>query len=131
MGAYHGGAGQGIVTEIRALNPLGFMLTALTHDLGKIETTEEINGRIHAYGHELAGRPIVASFLRRITRNRELTGYVINMTTLHMKPNIVAGSRGKIKSTKRMVYESVSPRIYCLSRIDRFYGSLRWREEDA
>lgn len=116
----------------RALNPLGFMLTALTHDLGKIETTEEINGRIHAYGHELAGRPIVASFLRRITRNRELTGYVINMTTLHMKPNIVAGSRGKIKSTNRMFDESVSPEdLIAFSRIDRFYEAYDGEEEDA
>jgi tRNA nucleotidyltransferase (CCA-adding enzyme) len=32
-------------------DPLAFMLLALTHDIGKIITTEVIKGRIHAYEH--------------------------------------------------------------------------------
>ena len=38
----------------RAVNPLGFMLSALFHDLGKVVATEiREDGRITAYGHEV------------------------------------------------------------------------------
>ena len=43
----------------RVSEPYRFMLLALTHDLGKIVTTEEKNGRIHAYEHEVKGMPLV------------------------------------------------------------------------
>lgn len=90
-------------------NPYAFMLLSLMHDLGKIVATEEIDGRIHAYKHEILGIPIVETFLRRITNEKEVIDYVLNMVPLHMKPNVVSFSKPKIKSTNRMFDEAVAP----------------------
>lgn len=35
----------------KAENPLGFMLTAVVHDFGKIISTTEENGEVHSYDH--------------------------------------------------------------------------------
>lgn len=90
-------------------NPYAFMMLCLTHDLGKITATEEKNGRIHAYGHETAGLPIVETFLRRVTNETEIIDYVLNMVPLHMKPNLEAFSRVSVKTTNKMFDEAAAP----------------------
>ncbi len=94
----------------RVSDPYSFMLLAITHDLGKISTTEVIDGRIHAYGHETEGLPIAEKFLRRITGETAVIDYVLNMLPLHMKPNMVAYSKSAVKVTNRMFDEAVSPK---------------------
>ena len=90
-------------------DPYHFMLLALTHDLGKTVTTTEKNGRIHAYEHERKGMPLVESFIRRITNERDVIDYLRNMVPLHMRPNISAYSKPAIKSTNRMFDEAAAP----------------------
>lgn len=90
-------------------DPYRFMLLALTHDLGKIVTTEEKNGRIHAYEHETKGMPLVEGFIRRITNEREVIAYLKNMVPLHMRPNVSAYSKPSVKSTNRMFDEAAAP----------------------
>ena len=75
--------------------PLGFLLAALCHDFGKAVCTTEIDGVIHSYGHETAGLPLVQQFLERITTETKLIQYVLNMTELHMQPNIMAAARSR------------------------------------
>ena len=89
--------------------PFSFMLLALTHDLGKIVTTEEKNGRIHAYEHETKGLPLVERFLRRILNENDVIDYVLNMVPLHMKPNVAAHSKPALKSTNRMFDQAEAP----------------------
>lgn len=91
-------------------DPYAFMLLALTHDFGKTVTTERINGRIHAYGHETAGVPLAESFVKRISNEKAVLDYVVNMVPLHMKPNLVAYSKSSIKSTNRMFDSAASPK---------------------
>jgi tRNA nucleotidyltransferase (CCA-adding enzyme) len=88
--------------------PYAFMLLALTHDFGKIVTTEFVNGRIHAYGHEAAGLPIIEGFLRRFTEETAVIGYVLNMAELHMKPNMMAFSKSAVKTTNKMFDSAAS-----------------------
>lgn len=90
-------------------NPVGFMFSAICHDFGKILTTREIDGKIHAFGHEVEGLPLVKGFLKRITNEVKLRKYVLNMVELHMKPNIMAAQKAKIKSTNKMFDASVDP----------------------
>lgn len=93
----------------KAENPLGLMLAALTHDLGKITATTVENGEIHAYGHAKAGDPFVKEFLDQITNETKLIRYVRNMTTLHMLPYEVAReNRGK-KATNNLFDKAISP----------------------
>lgn len=102
-----------------AKEPLWFMLSALCHDMGKAVTTEEINGVLHAYEHEKQGLPLVKAFLNRMTRETKLTQYVLNMTELHMRPNMLAGSGAGIKSYMKMFDRSVCPEdLLLLARAD-------------
>jgi tRNA nucleotidyltransferase (CCA-adding enzyme) len=89
--------------------PYRFMLLALTHDLGKIVTTEEKNGRIHAYEHESKGMPLVEAFISRLTGEKEVKDYVFNMVPLHMRPNVLAYYRPVLKSTNRLFDAAVAP----------------------
>lgn len=91
-------------------NSYAFMLLALTHDFGKVSTQEFKGGRIHNYGHETEGLPAVESFLRRITGEKEVISYVLNMVALHMKPNRIAYHRSAAKTCNRMFDEAASPR---------------------
>ena len=93
----------------RVSDPFCFMLLALTHDFGKAVTTEEKNGRIHAYGHETEGMPLINHFIERITDEKDVIDYVNNMVPLHKRPNVSAYSRPALKSTNRMFDEACAP----------------------
>ena len=97
--------------KLRSLagQPLAFMLSALTHDLGKYSTTETIDGRIRAFGHEEAGAPMAETLLRRFTDDAELIGYVTNMCRLHMRPNILAAQNSWQKAVNRLLRLSEAP----------------------
>ena len=104
----------------RARNPLGCMLAALTHDLGKAACTQvQPDGKITAYGHEVAGRPLCRSLMGRLTDDAALTDYVENMVWLHMRPNILAKCRSKKKKTRQLFDLSLCPEdLILLSRAD-------------
>lgn len=89
--------------------PLGFMTSALCHDFGKAVCTTEVDGVIHSYGHETEGLPLVQQFLDRITKETKLIQYVLNMTELHMQPNIMASVRSRLKSTNKLFDSAVEP----------------------
>jgi len=90
--------------------PLGFMLSALCHDLGKAVCTEiSDDGKVHSYGHEKEGIPVARTFLERITNETKLIKYVLSMTELHMDPNIMARVNSKIKKTNRLFDTSAEP----------------------
>ena len=93
----------------RVSEPYRFMLLALTHDLGKIITTAEKNGRIHAYEHEIKGMPLVETFIERLTNENEIKDYVFNMVPLHMRPNVAAYSKPVMKSTNKMFDAAIAP----------------------
>lgn len=92
-----------------AREPLWFMLAALCHDFGKAAATEEINGALHAYGHERLGLPLARRFLGRITSEVKLTKYVLNMTELHMQPNNKAREASHDKAFMTLFDQSVCP----------------------
>ncbi len=99
--------------------PFGFLLACLTHDTGKVICTETVNQEIHAYGHEMEGLPLAERFLRRLTGEKALISYVLNLTELHMKPNALAGANASVKSTNRMFDRAVDPvALLCLARAD-------------
>ncbi len=93
----------------KAEYPLYFMVSALVHDFGKIVTTEFIKGDYHAYRHETEGRDVVKTFIRRITNEKSLLSYVLNMTELHMKPHMIVADKSSVKATNKMFDSSVSP----------------------
>jgi len=90
-------------------NPFGFMLAAVAHDFGKAVCTENIDGKIHAYGHEIKGIPVIESFLKRITNETKLIEYVQNLCELHMQPNVLAGANSSVKATNKMFDRAEDP----------------------
>ena len=93
----------------RVQNPLGFMLAAVAHDFGKAICTEVIDGRIRSINHEKLGLPLIEAFLKRLTSEKSLTEYVLNLAELHMKPNMLAAQNASIKATNRMFDQSHDP----------------------
>ena len=82
----------------KAQYPLAFMLSALVHDLGKaVATQAHPEGKITAYGHEVAGLPLCREMLGRLNGDEALIAYAQNMMWLHMRPNILAKCRSKKK----------------------------------
>ena len=93
----------------QAKEPLFLMLAALCHDLGKPLTTKEIDGVLHALGHETKGLPLVKKALGRVTNENSLTKYVLNMTELHMRPNQMAADRSSQKAMNHLFDKSICP----------------------
>ncbi len=86
-----------------------FMLSILTHDFGKYTCTKIIDGQIKSYGHEIEGISLAKTFLTRLTNDKKIIEYVLNMIKLHMKPHILAANNSSIKSTNKMYDESIDP----------------------
>jgi tRNA nucleotidyltransferase (CCA-adding enzyme) len=105
-----------------AVNPLAFMLSAVTHDFGKALCTEEIKGEIHAYRHEEAGVPLAEAFMRRLTSEKALIERVALFTFLHMSPNTMAAHGSAIKSTNRLFWDSGEPKDLILLALSDAHG---------
>lgn len=102
-----------------AKEPLGLMLAALCHDLGKKDAIQIENDRIRALGHEAAGIPLTQALVSRLTGERKLQSYVFNMVLLHMRPNLLAGQHSGPKSYRRLFDQSVCPEdLLLLSKAD-------------
>lgn len=104
----------------QAADPRGLMFAALCHDFGKpAVTARDGTGRIRALGHEEAGLPATGAFLGRITKEKQLSRYVLSMVKLHMRPNMLAAQHSGQKSCNRLFDESVCPEdLLLLSKAD-------------
>ena len=103
----------------RVNNPLGFMLSAVAHDLGKPLCTRMVDGELRSYDHEKLGLPLVEAFMGRLTTQKDLIRYVMNLAELHMKPNMLAHDNASVKATNRMFDAAVDPEgLICLALSD-------------
>lgn len=99
---------------------LGFMMAALTHDMGKSATTKMTEKGIRAIGHDKEGVAIAERFVRRLTTEVQLKKYVLNMVSLHMRPHQLGRERASETATNRMFDASVAPKdLLLLSFSDR------------
>lgn len=102
-----------------AAYPQGFMMSALCHDFGKPATTDCVDGVIHALTHESAGVPVAETFLDRITQDRKLKKYVLNMVLLHMRPYGMYKQNASPKSMCRLFDAAECPEdLLLLDRAD-------------
>lgn len=108
-----------VIDEASTLFPTGidnpdrylpFMLSALCHDFGKLNTTKINNkGRICAINHEKTGIPLANDFLDRIYNNKGFTRYIDNMIEFHMKAHSCFNNKAKIKSTNLLFDKLLYP----------------------
>lgn len=95
--------------RINALHPLEFMMSALVHDFGKVDTTRFENGKIRSINHEIVGLSRAEKFISRITNEESLKKYVLNMTELHMRPNMLIGAKSSQKAINKLFDKSICP----------------------
>jgi len=69
---------------------LHVMLGTLCHDLGKPETSEERDGRIHAHGHEQAGVAPTKQLLARWRFHQRDERAVCGIVSEHLKPIVLS-----------------------------------------
>ncbi len=113
-----------------AAHPLFFMISALCHDFGKAVATKEKDGVIHSYQHEKLGIPLVENFLCRLTRQRDLHHYVLNMVSLHMRPHQLARQNSSFKATNKLFDAAASPEdLILLAKADNL-GRIPKSEHD-
>lgn len=94
---------------------LPFMLSALCHDFGKVNTTEiNSKGKLCALNHEITGIPIANDFLGRIYNNKGFIKYVDNMIKYHMKAHSCFNNRSKAKTTNLMFDKLLYPKDFIL-----------------
>lgn len=62
------------------------MLGSLGHDFGKPSTTEFIDGRIRALGHEDAGREPAKQFAKRLNFGQDVVDAMVAVAGDHLKP---------------------------------------------
>ena len=123
---------QAAALRSQAEFPLGLMLSALCHDLGKAGTTRVgEDGRLHAFGHEQAGLLPTETLLSRITGEKKLKQYVKNMVRLHMQPNMMAAQHAGKNAFCRVFDAALSPEDLLLLVKADVLGSLVSPEDYA
>lgn len=99
------------ITSFVQSNILPLCLSALCHDFGKIVATNEgKDGNVHAYNHELYGAATAEKFLTRLTNDKHIINYVLNMVKMHMLPHQMFNHNSRAKKTNHMFFDSVDPK---------------------
>lgn len=74
-----------------------WMFAALCHDLGKVSTTQFLEGRWRSLGHEEAGVLPTLTFLERLTSHKALIEAVTVLVKEHLKPSLLYSAHLKQK----------------------------------
>lgn len=78
------------------------MYAALCHDLGKILTTERVDGVWKSLGHEREGVVLTKILMHRITHNKMLIDAVCKLVTYHLQPEQFITNHAKLAAYKRL-----------------------------
>ncbi len=92
-------------------------LAVLCHDLGKPGTTETVDGRVRAYGHEGLGGDRARAFLGRLTESRALVEQVVALVHEHMRPSALHKASASDAAIRRLAVR--------VGRIDRLVRVAR------
>lgn len=89
-------------------NKLGFMLSAVYHDIGKPQTTTHDEKGYHSYDHHLVGSQLVLNI--PYLKDKKLTQYVQNMVEMHMAPHMLVKESTNATRFCKMFDKSVCPK---------------------
>ncbi len=101
-------------------------LAAFTHDLGKVSTTETVDGRIRSRDHERAGADPTRDFLERAGFPEGIIRKVIPLVTEHLKPALLYNSElrgqwvsgGALRRLARRVYPATIEQLTLVATAD-------------
>lgn len=94
------------------------LYAVLCHDLGKVETTQIMDGHITSYDHENVGVPLAKKMLMRLTRRIELIDAVLKLVKYHMSPGQFVKNGAKANAYKRLA-NKLAPEVtmYMLAQV--------------
>ena len=78
---------------------------ALCHDLGKVTTTREIDGRLRSFNHEQEGVEPARRLMKRLTGSHELIELVGTLTLYHMRPGAYVKQQAGPRAYKALAAE--------------------------
>jgi tRNA nucleotidyltransferase/poly(A) polymerase len=114
----------------KSKNPLGLMLSGVCHDLGKPSATkEDEDGMLKAKGHELEGVPVAGDFMSKLTTDKTLRHFVVNMVQNHMRPNTIA-LHGNKKTIRKLIVDTDIEEILLLAEADHKGRGISEEEKD-
>ncbi len=91
---------------------------ALCHDLGKVTTTQIINGRLRSLGHEQAGVAPARALCKRLTGNKKLQDQIVLLVRHHMAPAQFVSQNATAKAYKKLA-KALEPdlNLYILAQL--------------
>lgn len=104
-------------TEDKKRN-LYLSLAALCHDLGKANTTEIIEGRIRAIGHEISGVPLTEQFIARLSDEKALFESIVPLVRHHLKPMQFYKQGAKSAAIRRLANQVNIEELIMLAKAD-------------
>ncbi len=93
-------------------------LAALCHDLGKANTTEKIDGRIRAIGHEHSGVLLTETFLSQLTEERGLIENILALVKNHLAPMQFYKQGAKSPAIRRLANRVNIAELIILAKAD-------------
>jgi len=94
------------------------MLGALCHDFGKTSTTEFVDGRWRAHGHEAQGEAPTRSFLARIACPPGIIEAIVPLVQHHLKPFHLFRDKSSSSAIRRLAVKVPLERLCRVSRAD-------------
>ena len=95
-----------VAATLRGAEPgdedLALMLGALCHDLGKPATTEQVDGRIRSYRHDVEGVTPTRALLARMRAPGALVDKVAALVEHHLAPALFIKNRAAAKGYRRL-----------------------------
>lgn len=85
---------------------------ALCHDLGKVTTTKEVDGKIIAHGHDTAGVEPAKKLMQNFTGKLSIIKTVAKLVKHHMMPAAFISSGAKRAAYKRLA-KKLAPETNC------------------
>lgn len=107
----------------------GFMLAALTHDLGKAVTTRlNDKGAWASIGHETAGVPLVNALLERLCAGKQAQAYCASLCRLHMRVHTCYYQKARVSRTHLLFDACPWPRDLALLAVCDARGTGKPRQ---
>lgn len=100
----------GAAVRAQAKEPLFFMFSCLMHDLGKpAASTMAPDGTVSCPDHGAKGVPVAERALARLTNDKRLIAYVLDMVKLHMAPLVYYRKAVPPAQTRALLDRAVCP----------------------
>ncbi len=90
------------IPDIEEKRELILVLAVLCHDFGKAVTTEVIDTRVRAIGHEDAGVFLAKSFLERLTDEKRVIESVLPLVKYHLAPSQLFSQNSTNRAIRRL-----------------------------